>query len=145
MPHASINRSSSGFHVFICLSRLNFSNVNKKFDFVRLVTFKDQNLISLSKRIKDCRAKKECQNKTEVGEKWKTICGHAQHPLWILTATYWKHMPIIKLAVQLEKPATAMAAGLGPWENSSATKNQGMGPGPTSKKATKPKIESMLM
>lgn len=55
----------------------------------------------------------------------------------ILTATYWKHMPTMKLAVQLQKPATAMAAGLGPWENSSATKNQGMGPGPTSKKATK--------
>lgn len=64
---------------------------------------------------------------------------------FILTATYWKPMPIMKLAVQLEQPATAMAAGLGPCEKSSATKNQGMGPGPTSKKATKPKMASMLM
>lgn len=54
-------------------------------------------------------------------------------------------MPMMKFAVQLEHPATAMAAGLGPWENSSATKNHGMGPGPTSKKATKPKMASMLM
>lgn len=61
-----------------------------------------------------------------------------------LTATYWKPIPIRKLAVQLEQPATAMAAGLGPCEKSSATKNQGMGPGPTSKKATKPKIAIML-
>ena len=53
-------------------------------------------------------------------------------------------MPIRKLAVQLEKPATAMAAGRGPWENNSATKNQGMGPGPISKNATKPKMASML-
>lgn len=52
---------------------------------------------------------------------------------------------MMKFAVQLEKPATAMAAGLGPCENSSATKNQGMGPGPTSKKATKPKMDSILM
>lgn len=53
-------------------------------------------------------------------------------------------MPMRKLAVQLEQPATAMAAGLGPCEKSSATKNQGIGPGPTSKKPTKPKMAIML-
>lgn len=50
----------------------------------------------------------------------------------------------MKLAVQLEKPATAMAEGLGPWENNSATMNQGMGPGPISKNATKAKMATML-
>ena len=39
--------------------------------------------------------------------------------------------------------ATAMAAGRGPWLKSSATMNQGMGPGPISKKATKPKMATM--
>lgn len=62
----------------------------------------------------------------------------------LLTSTYWKHIPTIKLAVQLVKPATAMADGLGPCENSSATMNQGMGPGPISKKATKAKMATML-
>lgn len=50
----------------------------------------------------------------------------------------------MKLAVQLVKPATAMADGLGPCENSSATMNQGIGPGPISKKATKAKMATML-
>ena len=59
------------------------------------------------------------------------------------TATYWKPMPMMKLHVQLENPATAMAAGRGPWLKSSATMNQGMGPGPISKKATKPKMATM--
>ncbi len=62
-----------------------------------------------------------------------------------LTSTYWKHIPTKKLADQLEKPATAMAAGRGPWLKSSATMNQGMGPGPISKKATKLKMATMLM
>lgn len=61
-----------------------------------------------------------------------------------LTAMYWKHIPTMKLQAQLQKPATAMAAGRGPWLNSSATINQGMGPGPTSKKMTKRKIATML-
>lgn len=50
----------------------------------------------------------------------------------------------MKLAVQLDKPARAMAEGLGPCENSSATMNHGMGPGPISKKATKEKMATML-
>lgn len=37
-----------------------------------------------------------------------------------------------------------MAEGLGPCENNSATMNQGMGPGPISKNATKAKIATML-
>ncbi|KAG7255554.1 hypothetical protein CRUP_025582 [Coryphaenoides rupestris] len=52
------------------------------------------------------------------------------------TLNLGKLIPTKKLAVQLEQPATAMAAGRGPWENSSATMNQGMGPGPNSKNAT---------
>lgn len=62
----------------------------------------------------------------------------------LLTSTYWKHMPTMKFEVQLEKPETAKAAGRGPWLKSSATMNHGMGPGPTSKKATKPKMATML-
>lgn len=50
----------------------------------------------------------------------------------------------MKLAVQLDKPARAIAEGLGPCENNSATMNQGMGPGPISKKATKAKMATML-
>lgn len=38
-----------------------------------------------------------------------------------------------------------MAAGRGPWLKSSATMNQGIGPGPISKRATKPKVAIMLM
>ena len=34
------------------------------------------------------------------------------------------------------RTATDMAAGLGPWENSSAVIIQGMEPGPTAKKTT---------
>lgn len=45
----------------------------------------------------------------------------------------------------MEQPATAMAAGRGPWLKSSATMNQGIGPGPISKRATKPKVATMLM
>lgn len=63
---------------------------------------------------------------------------------FLLTSTYWKAIPTMKLAVQLEKPATAMAEGLGPCENNSATMNQGMGPGPISKNATKAKMATML-
>ncbi|TNN81117.1 hypothetical protein EYF80_008773 [Liparis tanakae] len=54
-----------------------------------------------------------------------------------------KVSPTRKLAVQLEKPETAMAAGRGPWEKSSATMNQGIGPGPISKLATKPNTATM--
>lgn len=61
-----------------------------------------------------------------------------------LTSTYWKHIPTMKLAVQLVKPATAMAEGRGPCEKSSATMNHGMGPGPISKNATKAKMDTML-
>lgn len=61
-----------------------------------------------------------------------------------LTTKYWKLIPTIKLAVQLVKPATAMAEGRGPCENNSATMNHGMGPGPISKNATKAKMATML-
>lgn len=61
-----------------------------------------------------------------------------------LTSTYGKLMPITKLADQFEKPATAKAAGRGPWLKSSATMNHGMGPGPISKKATKLRMATML-
>lgn len=53
-------------------------------------------------------------------------------------------MPTRKLAVQLEHPAMAMAAGRGPWEKSSATMNHGMGPGPISNVATKANTAAML-
>jgi hypothetical protein len=47
-----------------------------------------------------------------------------------------KPIATIKLAHQLMSTATDMAAGLGPWENSSAVIIQGMEPGPTAKKTT---------
>lgn len=59
------------------------------------------------------------------------------------TSSLGKPRPTRKLAVQLEKPETAMAAGRGPWEKSSATMNHGMGPGPISKLATKPNTATM--
>lgn len=52
------------------------------------------------------------------------------------TSSLGKLIPTRKLAVQLQQPATAMAAGRGPWENSSATMNHGIGPGPNSNIAT---------
>ena len=61
----------------------------------------------------------------------------------LLTAAEGKSSPTRKLEVQFEQPATAMAAGRGPWLKSSATINQGMGPGPISKKATKTKIAAI--
>lgn len=61
------------------------------------------------------------------------------------TSSLGKPSPTRKFAVQLEKPETAMAAGRGPWEKSSATMNQGMGPGPISKLATKPNTATMAM
>lgn len=61
----------------------------------------------------------------------------------ILTAAEGKSSPTKKLEVQLEQPATAIAAGRGPWLKSSATINQGMGPGPISKKATNTMIAPM--
>lgn len=60
-----------------------------------------------------------------------------------LTSSLGKPNPTRKLAVQLEHPATATAAGRGPCEKSSATMNHGMGPGPISKLATKPKTATM--
>lgn len=57
--------------------------------------------------------------------------------LLLNTSSLGNPSPTKKLAVQLEQPETAMAAGRGPWEKSSATMNQGMGPGPISKLATK--------
>lgn len=53
-------------------------------------------------------------------------------------------MPMMKLLVQLQKPASAMAAGRGPWLNSSATMNHGIGPGPISKKLTNRNMAIML-
>lgn len=51
----------------------------------------------------------------------------------------------MKLEVQFDNPATEKAAGRGPWLNNSATMNHGIGPGPISKNATKPKMAMMLM
>ena len=47
-----------------------------------------------------------------------------------------KPMATRKFAHQLIRTATDMAAGRGPWENSSAVIIQGMEPGPTAKKTT---------
>lgn len=71
---------------------------------------------------------------------------HSQHGgavRSVRTSSLGNVSPTRKLAVQLEKPDTAMAAGRGPWEKSSATMNQGMGPGPISKLATKPKTPTI--
>lgn len=48
-----------------------------------------------------------------------------------------KPMPTRKLAIQLMSTAMDMAAGRGPWENSSAVIIHGIEPGPTAKKTTK--------
>lgn len=61
----------------------------------------------------------------------------------LLTVAEGNSSPTKKLEVQLEQPATAMAVGRGPWLKSSATINQGMGPGPISKKATKTKMAAI--
>lgn len=66
----------------------------------------------------------------------RLVCERACLSLDLLTAAEGKNIPTKKLEVQLEQPATATAAGRGPWLKSSATINQGMGPGPISKKAT---------
>lgn len=57
---------------------------------------------------------------------------------------YGKHRAIRKLQVQLVNAATAIAAERDPWLKNSATMNQGMGPGPISKKLTKRKTAIML-
>jgi len=49
-------------------------------------------------------------------------------------------MPTTKLAIQLTSTAMAMALGRGPWEKSSAVIIQGIDPGPTAKKTTKPRV-----
>lgn len=61
----------------------------------------------------------------------------------ILTESIGKSNPTRKLAVQLQHPATAAAAGRGPWANNSATMNHGIGPGPISKLATNPNTARM--
>lgn len=61
-----------------------------------------------------------------------------------LTFRIGNSMPTRKLDVQLERPATATAAGRGPWLNSSDTMNQGIGPGPISKRATKANVATTL-
>lgn len=53
-----------------------------------------------------------------------------------------KRIPTRKLAIQLTSTAIDMAAGLGPWEKSSAVIIQGIEPGPTAKKTTKPRMET---
>lgn len=57
---------------------------------------------------------------------------------------YWKHRAMMKLQAQLLNAAIAKAAVRGPWLKNSATMNQGMGPGPISKKLTKRKMATML-
>ena len=52
------------------------------------------------------------------------------------TCIVGKPMATKKFAHQLIKTATDIAAGLGPWENSSAVIIQGMEPGPTAKNTT---------
>lgn len=47
-----------------------------------------------------------------------------------------KNMPTRKLESQLTRTAMDMAAGRGPWLNSSAVIIHGMEPGPTAKKTT---------
>ena len=51
-------------------------------------------------------------------------------------------MPTKKLAIQLTRTAMDMAAGLGPWENSSAVIIHGMDPGPTAKNMTKLSVDT---
>lgn len=75
--------------------------------------------------------KKEVKTRTQTGG--------------LLTTSLGKLIPTRKLAVQLQQPATAMAAGRGPWENSSATMNHGIGPGPISNMATKSMTAVMAM
>ena len=53
-----------------------------------------------------------------------------------LTCIVGKPIATRKFAHQLIRTATDMAAGRGPWENSSAVIIQGMEPGPTAKKTT---------
>ncbi len=51
---------------------------------------------------------------------------------------------MMKLHVQLQHPANAMAAGRGPWLKISATMNHGIGPGPISKNDTNRNMAAML-
>ena len=77
-----------------------------------------------------------------------TVCpvlgGRGACTVWALTAMYWKQRAIRKLQTQLLKAARARAVGRGPWLKNSATMNQGIGPGPISKKLTKRKMAVML-
>ena len=54
----------------------------------------------------------------------------------LLTCKVGKPIATIKLAHQLMRTATDIAAGRGPWENNSAVIIQGIEPGPTAKKTT---------
>ena len=51
-------------------------------------------------------------------------------------------MPTKKLALQLTRTATDIAAGLGPWLNNSAVIIHGIEPGPTAKKTTQNNTET---
>lgn len=53
-----------------------------------------------------------------------------------------KPMPTRKFAIQLTNTAMDIAAGRGPWENSSAVIIQGIDPGPTAKNTTKLRIDT---
>lgn len=61
---------------------------------------------------------------------------------WMCTFIFRKPIPTTKLAIQLTSTAMDMAAGLGPWEKSSAVIIQGMDPGPTAKNITKLSVDT---
>ena len=68
-----------------------------------------------------------CLNKT-LKTLLITLYNKEQSSTWILTCIEGNTSPTIKFASQLTTPAIATAAGLGPWENSSAVMNHGIGP-----------------
>lgn len=74
-------------------------------------------------------------------EKKLTIIRRRHH----LTFMLGKPMPTKKLAIQLTRTAIDIAAGLGPWENSSAVIIHGMDPGPTAKNTTKHRVDTTEM
>ena len=61
--------------------------------------------------------------------------------IWKINTLRWGNkMPTKKLDNQLTVDAIDMAAGLGPWLNSSAVIIHGMEPGPTAKKTTNDRV-----
>lgn len=62
--------------------------------------------------------------------------------IFIITFILGNPMPTTKLAIQFTSTAIAMALGLGPCENNSAVIIQGIEPGPTAKKTTKPSVDT---